>query len=57
MSFLEQVASSQFAVAWDQSMFFWEILKHGLLGVADQPERLQSDYAWPAEVMLVHQAR
>lgn len=56
LSFLEQVASSQFAVAWDQSMFFWEILKAGLLAEQLEPSLLQADYTWPAEVALVHQA-
>ncbi|CAE7539754.1 MNN10 [Symbiodinium sp. CCMP2456] len=56
LSFLEQVASSQFAVAWDQSMFFWEILKAGLLAEQLEPSLLQADYMWPPEVALVHQA-
>ena len=37
-------------------MFFWEILKSGLL--AEIPEQMvaRADYVWPQEVALVHQA-
>ena len=37
-------------------MFFWEILKAGLLAEQLEPSLLQADYTWPAEVALVHQA-
>ena len=37
-------------------MFFWEILKAGLLAEQLEPSLLQADYAWPPEVALVHQA-
>eukprot|EP00931_Biecheleriopsis_adriatica_P120020 TRINITY_DN95172_c0_g1_i1.p1 TRINITY_DN95172_c0_g1~~TRINITY_DN95172_c0_g1_i1.p1 ORF type:complete len:368 (-),score=70.59 TRINITY_DN95172_c0_g1_i1:41-1144(-) len=59
LAFLERVADSQFGVAWDQSMFFWEILKPGLLQLADPASTLGArsmDFSLPPEVVLTHQA-
>ena len=37
-------------------MFFWEILKAGLLAELPEQTLPQADYVWPAEVAVVHQA-
>lgn len=52
MSFLERVVSSTFTVAWDQSMFFWEIIR-GALDI--DPSRYE-DFRYPLQVRLIHQA-
>ncbi|CAJ1399905.1 unnamed protein product [Effrenium voratum] len=54
--FLERVANSGFAVAWDQSMFFWEILNPSLLPKVPERSTVATDYSLPKEVALVHQA-
>ncbi|CAK9106864.1 6-mannosyltransferase MNN10 (Bud emergence delay protein 1) (Mannan polymerase II complex MNN10 subunit) (M-Pol II subunit MNN10) [Durusdinium trenchii] len=56
LQFLERVANSRFSVAWDQSMFFWEILNPSLLPKVPERAAVQTDYVWPPEVALVHQA-
>eukprot|EP00435_Cladocopium_sp_Y103_P045527 s2560_g13.t1 len=56
LQFLERVASSRFSVAWDQSMFFWEILNPSLLPKVPDRNSVASDYSLPPEVALVHQA-
>eukprot|EP00927_Polykrikos_kofoidii_P056776 TRINITY_DN50859_c0_g1_i1.p1 TRINITY_DN50859_c0_g1~~TRINITY_DN50859_c0_g1_i1.p1 ORF type:complete len:489 (-),score=48.01 TRINITY_DN50859_c0_g1_i1:42-1478(-) len=53
IDFLKRVTASTFTVAWDQSMFFWEIVR-GALEVDDQ--KMSADFAYPSEVRLVHQA-
>lgn len=54
LRFLERVAASQFGVAWDQSMFFWEILRPSLMELSE--EEVPLDYRLPPEVAFVHQA-
>ncbi|CAE7253570.1 MNN10 [Symbiodinium pilosum] len=49
LRFLERVASSTFTVAWDQSMFFWHMVRAAL-------EMNLEDFSYPPEVRLVHQA-
>ncbi|CAE7516175.1 MNN10 [Symbiodinium natans] len=49
LRFLERVASSTFTVAWDQSMFFWQMVRGAL-------EMGLEDFSYPPEVRLVHQA-
>jgi len=56
LQFLERVASSRFTVAWDQSMFFWEILNPSLLPKVPDRSFVATDYSLPPEVALVHQA-
>lgn len=57
ISFLERVANSQFGIAWDQSMFFWEMLRTGLLELFVPPGLdVPADFQFPREVALVHQA-
>jgi len=57
LAFLERVAQSQFGVAWDQSMFFWEILRPNLLALTPGPDGLPpGDAALPPEVAFAHQA-
>ncbi|CAK9114790.1 6-mannosyltransferase MNN10 (Bud emergence delay protein 1) (Mannan polymerase II complex MNN10 subunit) (M-Pol II subunit MNN10) [Durusdinium trenchii] len=52
VSFLERVASSNFMVAWDQSMFFWHMVR----GALDMDLAQDEDFTYPKEVRLVHQA-
>ncbi len=62
----ERVAESQFGIAWDQSMFFWELLRPSLLSLTSAADRdlaaalggrpLRSDFRLPPEVAFVHQA-
>lgn len=56
LAFLERVAASQFSIAWDQSMFFWEILRPNLLELVQEPSGSVLDFALPAEVAYAHQA-
>merc|ERR1719420_548782 len=59
LAFLERVAASQFGIAWDQSMFFWEMLRPGLLELelgSAWDGSAPADLALPPEVSLVHQA-
>eukprot|EP00439_Symbiodinium_sp_Y106_P064120 s1299_g10.t1 len=49
LRFLERVASSTFTVAWDQSMFFWHMVRGAM-------EMGLEDFSYPTEVRLVHQA-
>jgi len=51
VEFLGRVASNQLGIAWDQSMFFDEMLRPGLYRVSGQ-----TDFRLPAEIALVHQA-
>jgi len=51
IAFLDRVAASQFSIAWDQSMFFREIMRDGLLELQQA-----SDFKLPSEVAFVHQA-
>lgn len=54
LEYLRRVERNAFRVAWDQSMFFWEVLMPSLLdGAAARSGR---DFALPREVCLVHQA-
>ncbi|CAL1130510.1 unnamed protein product [Cladocopium goreaui] len=53
MEFLERVSSSNFMVAWDQSMFFWHMIRGALDIDLDQEE----DFLYPSEIRLVHQAQ
>ncbi|CAJ1418968.1 unnamed protein product [Effrenium voratum] len=53
MGFLERVAGSRFTVAWDQSMFFWHMVRGALDMDLSFPE---ADFTYPREVRLVHQA-
>ncbi|CAE8585883.1 unnamed protein product [Polarella glacialis] len=63
LTFLERVAACQFGIAWDQSMFFWEILKPELLQLASLGQQnlgagaAPPDFRLPPEVAFVHQAR
>merc|ERR1719401_2363385 len=50
--FLERVSASQFGIAWDQSMFFMELLTPGLMELGDGAQ----DLKLPAQVAFVHQA-
>lgn len=52
--FLARVEENRFPVAWDQSMFFWEILMPGLLQADAAAGGV--DFQLPPEVALVHQA-
>lgn len=56
LRFLERVAASELGVAWDQSMFFWEMLRPGVMELQDQAGAPPEDFRLPAEVALVHQA-
>jgi len=57
LSFLERVAASQFGIAWDQSMFFWEVLKPGLFQLHESGNPAgPGDFQLPSEVAFVHQA-
>ena len=38
-------------------MFFWEILNPTLLPKVPERAAVATDYLWPREVALVHQAR
>jgi len=51
LAFLERVASNQLGIAWDQSMFFDEMLRPGLFKVSGQ-----TDFRLPAQIAFVHQA-
>merc|ERR1712137_446177 len=53
MGFLERVASSAFTVAWDQSMFFWDMVRGALEMDLGQ---FAADFRYPSQVRLVHQA-
>eukprot|EP00928_Gymnodinium_smaydae_P074204 TRINITY_DN57272_c0_g1_i1.p1 TRINITY_DN57272_c0_g1~~TRINITY_DN57272_c0_g1_i1.p1 ORF type:complete len:487 (-),score=48.87 TRINITY_DN57272_c0_g1_i1:370-1776(-) len=53
ISFLENVVRSSFTVAWDQSMFFWEIVRSALdMDLA----KFAEDFTYPSQVRLIHQA-
>merc|ERR1712060_897849 len=54
LGFLERVEQSPWKMAWDQSMFFWEILRAG--GLLDGQSMLRGDFQMPPEVAYVHQA-
>merc|ERR1711974_252349 len=61
LAFLERVAAGQLSIAWDQSLFFWELLRPGLLhldldSLFTQPPQAPTDFRLPPEVALVHQA-
>ncbi|CAE8678835.1 unnamed protein product [Polarella glacialis] len=61
LAFLERVAASQFGVAWDQSMFFWELLQPELFQLGRLEHTLgqppgPADFKLPPEVAFVHQA-
>lgn len=56
IAFLDRVAASQFSIAWDQSMFFWEMLRPGLLELQQVNRFGVEDFKLPPEVALVHQA-
>eukprot|EP00747_Dinoflagellata_sp_TGD_P221492 gnl/TRDRNA2_/TRDRNA2_93315_c0_seq2.p1 gnl/TRDRNA2_/TRDRNA2_93315_c0~~gnl/TRDRNA2_/TRDRNA2_93315_c0_seq2.p1 ORF type:complete len:428 (+),score=64.02 gnl/TRDRNA2_/TRDRNA2_93315_c0_seq2:63-1346(+) len=53
LNFLARVESNVFRVAWDQSMFFWEILWPSLF---DANDLLKGDYRLPDKIAFVHQA-
>lgn len=54
MRFLERVVRSSFTVAWDQSMFFWDMAR----GALDMDlSEFASDFSYPPQVRLVHQAQ
>jgi len=53
MDFLERVSSSNFMVAWDQSMFFWHMVR----GAFDIDLTQEQDFLYPSEIRLVHQAQ
>ncbi|CAK0838686.1 unnamed protein product [Prorocentrum cordatum] len=53
LGFLERVSASAFTVAWDQSMFFWEMVRGALdIDLAD----FGADFGYPPQVRLIHQA-
>ncbi|CAE8606665.1 unnamed protein product [Polarella glacialis] len=49
LDFFDRVEQGMFRMAWDQSMFLWEILRGSLLDTSE-------DFQLPKEVAFVHQA-